>query len=126
MIRSLSKSLLRLTAALVAGTAILIAASAWRLSAGPVSLGFLSPYVRDALTLGGARDIRVTLADTILTWVGPDRGLEIRALDVSATDVRARIRSGRSLRYLVPESVREAIEQSGAYPGQGAAMAQDE
>ena len=52
--------------------------------------------------------------------------VEIRALDVSATDVRARIRSGRSLRYLVPESVREAIEQSGAYPGQSAAVAQDE
>jgi len=86
VIRSLSKSLLRLTAALVAGAAILIAASAWRLSAGPVSLGFLSPYVRDALTLGGAGDIGVTLADTILTWVGPDRGLEIRALDVRFAD----------------------------------------
>ena len=41
--------------------------------------------------------------------------VEIHALDVSATRVRARIRAGESLRSLVPESVREAIEQSGAY-----------
>ncbi len=86
MIRALSKSLLRLTAAIVAGAAIIIAASAWRLSAGPVSLGFMSPYVRDALTLGGAGDIGVDLADTILTWGGPRRGLEIRALDVVFAD----------------------------------------
>lgn len=46
--------------------------------------------------------------------------VEIRALDVSATDVRARIRSGESLRSLVPESVREAIEQSRAYAARGA------
>ena len=39
----------------------------------------------------------------------------ITALDVSATDLRARVRAGRSLRYLVPEVVRESIEKNGAY-----------
>lgn len=39
----------------------------------------------------------------------------IRALDVSATDVRRRIREGRSVRYLVPEEAREAILSSGHY-----------
>ena len=86
MIRALTKSLLRLTAAIVAGAAIVITAGAWRLAAGPISLGFLSPYVRDALTLGGAGDIGVYLADTILTWAGPSRGLEIRAVDVRFSD----------------------------------------
>jgi nicotinate-nucleotide adenylyltransferase len=41
----------------------------------------------------------------------------ITALDVSATDLRARVRAGRSLRYLVPEVVRESIEKSAAFAG---------
>lgn len=41
--------------------------------------------------------------------------LEITALDVSASDVRSRLRAGRSVRYLLPEAVREIIEASGAY-----------
>jgi len=44
----------------------------------------------------------------------------ITALDVSATDLRARVRTGRSLRYLVPEVVRESIEKSNAYASQHA------
>jgi nicotinate-nucleotide adenylyltransferase len=46
------------------------------------------------------------------TWV---RQLQITALDVSATDLRARLRSGRSVRYLIPDGVREAVLQSGVY-----------
>ncbi len=41
--------------------------------------------------------------------------VEITALDVSASDVRARLRAGRSVRYLLPDAVREIIEASGAY-----------
>ncbi|MDJ0849012.1 MAG: nicotinate-nucleotide adenylyltransferase [Myxococcota bacterium] len=46
------------------------------------------------------------------TWV---RLVEIAALDVSASDIRARVRDGRSVRYLVPESIREAVLESGVY-----------
>ena len=46
------------------------------------------------------------------TWV---RLVEITALDISSTDVRARLRAGLSVRYLVPEAVREAILESGVY-----------
>jgi len=48
--------------------------------------------------------------------------VEICALDVSATDVRARARAGESLRDLVPESVCEAVEQSGVYAGETPAL----
>jgi nicotinate-nucleotide adenylyltransferase len=46
------------------------------------------------------------------TWV---RLVPITALDVSSTEIRARLRAGRSVRYLLPEVVREAILASGAY-----------
>ena len=39
----------------------------------------------------------------------------ITALDISATGIRARVREGKSIRYLVPDAVRESIEKSGVY-----------
>lgn len=41
--------------------------------------------------------------------------LDTPRIDISATDIRARIRSGRSIRYLVPDSVRGYIESLGLY-----------
>jgi nicotinate-nucleotide adenylyltransferase len=46
------------------------------------------------------------------TWI---RRIRISALDVSATDIRTRIREGRSVRYLVPEAVRREVIRSGTY-----------
>jgi nicotinate-nucleotide adenylyltransferase len=46
------------------------------------------------------------------TWI---RRVEIAGLDVSASELRARLRKGLSLRYLLPEPVRMAVEQSGVY-----------
>ena len=43
--------------------------------------------------------------------------LDSPLIDISATDVRARVRAGQSIRYLVPEPVREAIEARGLYRG---------
>lgn len=46
------------------------------------------------------------------TWI---ERIEITPVDVSASAVRAHVRAGRSIRYLVPEPVRAAILASGAY-----------
>jgi nicotinate-nucleotide adenylyltransferase len=46
------------------------------------------------------------------TWI---RLLEVSLLDVSSSDIRARLREGRSVRYLIPDVVYDAIAESGAY-----------
>lgn len=45
-------------------------------------------------------------------WI---RLVTLTALDVSASAIRARLREGRSVRYLLPEEARGAIEASGVY-----------
>ncbi len=43
------------------------------------------------------------------------RLVDVKTLGISASEIRRRIREGRSIRYLVPESVRLAIEKRGLY-----------
>jgi nicotinate-nucleotide adenylyltransferase len=41
-------------------------------------------------------------------------------VEISASDIRRRVSEGRSIRYLVPEAVRQLIEQEGLYRPEGA------
>jgi nicotinate-nucleotide adenylyltransferase len=50
------------------------------------------------------------------TWL---RRVPIAALDVSSTDVRRRLREGRSVRYLLPDPVLDEVVRSGVYAGRG-------
>ena len=81
MIRPTARFVTHAAAALVAALAIAFAAVAWRLSGGPISLAWLTPYVADALKETDS-PYQVEFADTILTWAGWDRALDIRILDV--------------------------------------------
>lgn len=48
-----------------------------------------------------------------LPW--PVRPVVVPAIEISATDIRRRVREGRSIRYLVPDPVAEAIRSGGLY-----------
>lgn len=80
-----TKLALQTLAAIFGSAAILFAVLAWRLSAGPISLSFLSPYLADAFE---AEDLsyRVEFSDTILSWAGWDRSLDILVRDVRVRD----------------------------------------
>jgi hypothetical protein len=74
--------LIQVLGGIVAAAAILVVAAAWRFSQGPLSLAPLSPYLQDSLNLVGANSFEARVGDTILTWRGLERGLEILVLDV--------------------------------------------
>ncbi len=85
MIRRTFRGVIQLLGALGAGLAILVVLAAWRLSSGPISLAFLSPYVEEALSAEDG-SFGVRFDDTILTWAGWDRTLDVRVLNVRVVD----------------------------------------
>ena len=91
--------------ALVVGGDSLAGFHTWREPDAILALARLVVYRRPGADLAGvAPDVlaRTTLVD------GP-------ALDLSATELRARIASGRSVRYLVPDAVRAYLTEHALY-----------
>lgn len=85
--------LLRLLAAITAGSAIVFVVLGWLLWSGPISLHFLTPYVRDALNIG-VQGVRIDLEDTILAWADQDRRIDIRVRGVKIFDSGDRVIAG--------------------------------
>lgn len=74
-------ALVHVLGGVAAALTLLLAVTGWQLSKGPVSLGFLSPYIED-LVNSGKRSVNFQMGNTILTWAGWERTLDIRILDV--------------------------------------------
>jgi hypothetical protein len=62
---------------LIAGTTVLLLLAAFRLSYGPVSLNFVTPYIERGLSADD-RSAVVTIDSTLLTWAGWERTLDIQ------------------------------------------------
>jgi hypothetical protein len=77
------RSLFQLLGAIGVTLLVVAAGFAYRLSEGPLSLSFLTPYIEGALTLPGG-PLTVKLDRTILLWSGQSHNLEIRAENVRA------------------------------------------
>lgn len=89
MVRRTVKGLIQVLGGLGAGFAIVVSLLAWQLSKGPISLGFLTEYLERAVNTGH-RDFSLKMGDTILTWAGWQRALDIRVLDVSVMSVNGK------------------------------------
>lgn len=81
MIRRTFQGAIQVIGGFGAGFAILAMVLVWRLSSGPVSLAFLTPYIESALNSVHPA-FRFRLGETILTWAGWDRTLDVRVLNV--------------------------------------------
>ncbi len=90
MIRRTTRILLEALGAILAGLALLVGFLAWRLThEGPIHLRFLVPYMEEAVN-GPDQDLKVAIDDTILTWAGWQRALDIRGVNLHIRDQRGR------------------------------------
>jgi uncharacterized protein YhdP len=72
---------LQLIGAIFAVAALLASVLAWRLSRGPVDVGFLTPFLERTLSRS-AGSLAVRIGTTELAWTAVDHAIELRARDV--------------------------------------------
>jgi len=75
---------------LAVGFAIALIAFFWRLSSGPLSIAYFTPYFESALSSELGK-LNIEIDDTILTWAGVGRTLEIRLLGAQALGPNAKV-----------------------------------
>lgn len=81
MIRKRVKRVLKVCLFLVGAIILVTGGAVWRLSQGPVSANFLSPYIERALTASDG-SYQVKVGTTIIRWAGWDKGFHVHARDV--------------------------------------------
>ena len=81
-----AKVVFQLLGGLGAGLAVIFGVLAWQLSKGPISIGFLTEHLERELNKNHPK-FKIKVGDTILTWAGWQRALDIRILDLTVTGV---------------------------------------
>jgi hypothetical protein len=84
------KVFLEVVGTLVAGLIIITAAAAWRLSSGPISLDFLTPYIEQALVAPDG-SYRAKLDRTVLAWAGWKRPVDLRVRGVHVLGAKGQV-----------------------------------
>ncbi|HEY4162388.1 MAG TPA: DUF3971 domain-containing protein, partial [Dongiaceae bacterium] len=86
MIRRTTKILLEALGATLAGLALLVGFLAWRLAyEGPIHVRFVAPYIERSIGTAG-KDFVIGIEDTVITWAGWPRGLDVRAINLHIRD----------------------------------------
>jgi len=91
VIRRTTKIGLEIAAVCLAGVAVGVGLLAWRLTSGPISIDFLSPYLEEALSAADASYV-VRVDDTVLTWGGWGRPVEVLAVGLRAIQADGAVR----------------------------------
>lgn len=73
----------------VATVAVVVGLLIWRLSSGPVTLDFVTPYLEAAFS-DPDDGVNVRVTNTVLTWDKVEGDLDLRALDVNVRDQEGR------------------------------------
>jgi hypothetical protein len=84
--------LVQLLAGLAAGFFIVMLVAAWMLSRGPVSLGFVERHITETLH-SAFPTVELEFDDTILTWAGWDRAIDIRIVNLRMATTDGQVRA---------------------------------
>ncbi len=72
---------------MLAGFALLAGMAVWRLSAGPIHMDFLTPYL-EAVFAETESGLSIEVGETVLTWEGWSRTLDLRARQVGVRNAK--------------------------------------
>ena len=85
MISRSTRICIEVLAGLLAGLAILAGVAVWRLSAGPVAVDFLTPYLEAAFN-EAEENASIDIGETVVTWEGWTRTVDLRAQRIRVSD----------------------------------------
>lgn len=85
LFKHIARGSIQIIGGLGLGLLVAVLLVAWRLTSGPVSVSFLTPYIDQALAEVHQGAFNVTFDDTILTWAGWERTLDIRIVNLRTT-----------------------------------------